>query len=224
MSTAAGTDDSPWPQAQSAGEDDPAATSAGPQRKQRTRLSPAERKKQLLSHGLAWIEHRPLDTITVEDLAAAANVSPGLVFYYFDSRQGLHKAILRAAGTLFLSAFEPSLDLPAHERARDAISRTVAFVREHGETFASIARSATSPDEDLRAINAFIRDQSARYTRRMLDELGLPDSPIVDLSIHAWLVVVEQTLLASQSTLPDDEVVDFLTRTLFAMINVPTAR
>lgn len=192
----------------------------------RTRLSPAERKKQLLTHGLDWIAQRPLDTITVEDLAAAANVSPGLVFYYFESRQGLHKAILRQAGNMFLAAFEPSLDLPAHERARDAIARTVAFVREHGETFASIARSATSADEDIREINEFIRDQSARHTRAMLDELGLPDTPIIDLSIHAWLVVVEQTLLAavprSGATLRDDEIVDFLTRTLFAMINIPS--
>lgn len=192
----------------------------------RTRLSPAERKKQLIAQGLDWIAQRPLDTITVEDLAAEANVSPGLVFYYFESRQGLHKAILRQAGTLFLNAFEPSLDLPAHERARDAIARTVAFVREHGETFAAIARSATSPDDDIRELNTFVRDQSARYTRAMLDELGLPDTPIIDLSIHAWLVVVEQTLLAAvprnDLALRDDEIVDFLTRTLFAMINIPS--
>lgn len=191
-------------------------------RRSRTRLSPAERRSQLLNLGVSWLSHRPLEAITVEDLAAHAQVSPGLVFYYFESRQGLHVAILRKASKALLRSFAPSLDVPAAERTHDAVARLVAFVRENGETFASIARSATSPDEEIRAINQRVRESTAEYTRAMLDELGVPDTLIVALAIRAWLVVVEQALLEAVSAdgpgLDDQQLVEFLTRTLFAMI------
>jgi AcrR family transcriptional regulator len=175
-----------------------------------------------VAQGLAWLAERPLDTISVEELAAEVNVSAGLVFYYFESRLGLHIAILNEAADLFLAAFAPSLAVPAQDRARDAISRLVAFVRERGETFAAIARSSTAPEDEIRDINTRVREESLQYTKEMLAELDLPDTPIIDLAIHAWLVVVEQTLLEvvarEGSPLGDDEVVEFLTRTLFAMI------
>jgi AcrR family transcriptional regulator len=46
----------------------------------RTRLSPEERRAQLVALGVNALADRPLQELTIEDLAAQAGVSRGLLF------------------------------------------------------------------------------------------------------------------------------------------------
>ncbi|QAY64334.1 TetR/AcrR family transcriptional regulator [Xylanimonas allomyrinae] len=196
----------------------------GPTGRRRTRLSPEERRQQLLALGVAWLADRPLEAISVEDLAAAAGVSPGLVFYYFGTRQGLHQQIVLTARDAMLYATEPDASLPAQERLRDVLERFVGFVQEHGATFYSIVRGASSGDPQVRETVQQARDALARHATTMVTELGVGPTPLIDVAVRAWISLAEQALVdaAMGGLVPADELVAFLERSALATVRAAT--
>ena len=58
----------------------------------RTRLDPAQRRAQLIDLGARMLAERPLEQISVEDIADQAGVSRGLLFHYFASKSEFHLA------------------------------------------------------------------------------------------------------------------------------------
>ncbi|UUT36327.1 helix-turn-helix domain-containing protein [Microbacterium elymi] len=54
----------------------------------RMRLTPDQRRSQLVALGVNFLADRPLDNLTMEVLSELAGVSRALVFHYFGSRQG----------------------------------------------------------------------------------------------------------------------------------------
>ncbi|GMA95785.1 hypothetical protein GCM10025881_26090 [Pseudolysinimonas kribbensis] len=110
----------------------------------RTRLTPDERRAQLVALGVAALAHSPLEDVTMELLSEQAGVSRALLFHYFGSKQGMHHAIVLTARDSMLRATEPRPELAPLDRLRDTLDRVVGFVREHPATFYSLVRGAAS--------------------------------------------------------------------------------
>jgi AcrR family transcriptional regulator len=189
-------------------------------RSRRTRLSPEERRQQLVALGVAALADRPLESITIEDLAAQAGVSPGLVHYYFGSRQGLHSEIVRTARDAMLHATAPRPELPPFERVRDTLERFVAFVREHDATFYSLVRGSASGDERVRTTVQHARDVLADYLNDAFRELGVRQTPLLGVAIHSWISFAEQALVeaANDPAVAPAELVAFLERSLVGVV------
>ncbi|MEV0380758.1 TetR family transcriptional regulator [Nonomuraea sp. NPDC050643] len=67
----------------------------------RTRKEQAEwRREQLLDAALTVFAAKGVDGASVKDLAAAAAVTPGLLYRYFDSKEALVQALLAERGFL----------------------------------------------------------------------------------------------------------------------------
>ena len=49
----------------------------------RTRLTPDQRRAQLVASGVAFLAEKPLDDLTMEVLSERVGVSRGLLFHYF---------------------------------------------------------------------------------------------------------------------------------------------
>src|SRR6478609_9027651 len=145
----------------------------------RTRLTPDERRAQLVALGVAFLADSPLDELTIEELSARAGVSRGLLFHYFGSKQGLHREVVRTARDSMLHATEPVPDLPPLDRLRDTLSRIVRFVREHSGTFYSLVRGVASRDSEVRAVVEEARGEQAERVVAAFLELGVPDSPML---------------------------------------------
>jgi AcrR family transcriptional regulator len=183
-------------------------------------MSPEERRQQLVALGVGALADRPLESITVEELAAWAGVSPGLVHYYFGSRQGLHSEIVRTARDAMLHATAPRPELPPLERVRDTLERFVAFVREHDATFYSIVRGAASGDERVRATVQHARDVLAEHLSDAFRELGVRQTPLLDVAIHSWISFAEQALAeaANDPAVAPAELVAFLERSAVGVV------
>jgi AcrR family transcriptional regulator len=161
----------------------------------RTRMTPDERRAQLVALGVAALADRPLDQLNVEDLSAQAGVSRGLLFYYFDSKQGFHREVVRAARDGMLHATEPQLDLPPLERLHTTLAKIVEFVREHRSTFASLVHGVASGDQEVRAV---VEEAEQIQTQRVIavfDELEVPQSPLLRVALRAWVSFAEQALV-----------------------------
>jgi AcrR family transcriptional regulator len=189
------------------------------QEDRRTRLTPDERRAQLVALGVAWLVEHPLDELTIEDLSAQAGVSRGLLFHYFGSRQGFHREVVRTARDSMLRATEPLPELAPLDRLRDTLTRIVQFVRDHRGTFYSLVRGVASGDAEVRQEVEQARDLQAERVIAVFLELGMPDSTLLRIALRSWVAFAEETLVESalNSEMPSDEIVSFLERSVKAV-------
>jgi len=186
----------------------------------RSRLSPEERRAQLIAIGVRFLAEHPLDELTIDELAQRAGVSKALVFHYFENRQGVERAIVTTARDSLLLATEPVEDLPPRERIRDTLLRIARFVREHSGTFSSLVRGVASGDPAVRAIVDESRERNAQRLRDAFAELGVADTPALRVALRAWVSFTEEALLELiiDRRADDEEVVDFLEHTLDGVV------
>jgi len=161
-----------------------------------------------------------LAEVTVEEIAAEAGVSTGLVYYYFGSKNGLHHEIVRRARDSMLHASEPKPELPPAERLANTLSQLVAYVREHGPTFYSLVRGAASGDEEVRAVIEDARRQQTERAMAVLLELGVEETELLRIAVRSWVALAEQALVDGgiNSDLADDELVGYLERSLGGVV------
>ena len=63
----------------------------------RARLSPEERRSQLLDLGVRLLATRSLDELSIDLLAEQAGISRGLLYHYFGNKHAFHEAVVRRA-------------------------------------------------------------------------------------------------------------------------------
>lgn len=187
---------------------------------QRSRLSPEQRRAQLIAIGVAFLAEHPLDELTIDELAMRAGVSRALIFHYFDSRQGVERAIVTTARDSLLLATEPRAELPPRERVHDTLLRIAGFVREHSGTFSSLIRGVASGDPAVRAIVDQSRELNAQRLLEAFTELGNADTPALRVALRAWVAFTEDTLLELivDRRADDEAVVAFLEQTLDGVV------
>ena len=185
----------------------------------RARLTPEERRAQLVALGVAALAEQSLETLTIEQLAEGAGVSRGLVFHYFSSKLGLHREVVRTARDSMLRATEPVTELPPIERLRDTLTRIVQFVRDHRGTFYSLVRGAASGSPEVREVVVQARLTQADRLIDVFRELGVEDSELLRIALRSWVVFAEEVLV--ESTIDTDmssrEIVSFLERSAQAV-------
>jgi AcrR family transcriptional regulator len=187
--------------------------------RERRRLSPEDRRAQLVALGVAALADRPLDALSIESLSAQAGVSRGLLFHYFGSLQGLHREVVMTARDALLHATEPVPGLPPLERLDDTLTRVVRFVREHSGTFYSLVRGVAAGDPAVREVVEQARQEQADRLRAVFVELGAPDDRTLSIALRAWVSFAEHSLIAMviEGDEPDDEIVAFLDRSARAV-------
>ncbi len=62
----------------------------------RTVKQPEERRQEILDVAMGLFTTRGYDAVSMRDIARAANITPGLVYHYFDSKQNLFNAAFDA--------------------------------------------------------------------------------------------------------------------------------
>ncbi|MET0197110.1 MAG: helix-turn-helix domain-containing protein, partial [Rhodococcus fascians] len=134
----------------------------------RTRMSPQERRAQLIELGTEMLADRPLEQVSVEDIADQAGVSRGLLFHYFSSKQDFHLAIVREASKTMLERTAPDMTLDPYEILRDSIANYVDYVTDKRQMYVSLLRGTPSGDPQMRAVFEETRSAMAERTLAQL--------------------------------------------------------
>ncbi|MDH6282961.1 TetR/AcrR family transcriptional regulator [Prescottella agglutinans] len=185
----------------------------------RTRLSPEERRAQLIDLGVRMLAERPLEQISVEDIADEAGVSRGLLFHYFASKHDFHVAIVRHTSADMLARTAPNMDLAPIEILRDAMASYVDYVSENRDTYVSLLRGTASGDPAMREVFEETRGEMARRVIDQLPALGIEPDARMGLSVRGWIAFVEEATITWLRTpeITRDELIDLLVTALPAV-------
>lgn len=70
----------------------------------RRRLSPADRRNELLALGAEVFGQRPYDEVRIDEIAERAGVSRALMYHYFPDKRAFFAAVVRAEGERLFEA------------------------------------------------------------------------------------------------------------------------
>jgi AcrR family transcriptional regulator len=188
----------------------------------RVRLSPDDRREQLLDLGIELLTTRSLDELSVDLLAEEAGISRGLLYHYFRNKQEFHRAVVRRATDQMLELTTPDPALDPLTRLSTGLAAYVDYVEANFEPFTSLVRGAAGGDRFLREI---YQDARGAITGRIFDsigELGLSDSPATRLLVNGWAAMVEESVISwvQDPQVPKHELLRLLAAALPAVLGL----
>ncbi|CAM2798758.1 TetR/AcrR family transcriptional regulator [Prescottella defluvii] len=185
----------------------------------RTRLNPQERRAQLIDLGVRMLTERPLEQISVEDIADQAGVSRGLLFHYFASKHDFHVEIVRHTSADMLARTAPNPDLEPIDTLRDVMASYVDYVSENRDTYVSLLRGTASGDPAMREVFEQTRAEMARRVVEQLPTLGIEPDARIALSVRGWIAFVEEATITwlRAPELSRDELIELLVTALPAV-------
>jgi len=167
----------------------------------RTRLSPEQRRAQLLDLGVRLLASRSLDELSIDLLAEEAGISRGLLYHYFGNKQEFHVAVVRRAVEDIYAITAPRDIEDPLEQLAVSLGAYVDYVSENYTGYVSLIRAAAGGNEELRAI---YQDARRALTGRIfeiagpehLEALGVVDSDATRLLVDGWAAMVENVTVA----------------------------
>ncbi len=170
---------------------------AAPALKRRTRLVTSERRAQLLALGLSMFASRSYDDVSMEELAARAGISKGLVYHYFPTKRHFYVAALREAARQLIAQTAANDDAPPNERLQKGLLAYLTFVERHARQYTALMRGGIGSDKQVAAI---VEQTRAAIIERVLSapELATRDTgpdPMLRLAVRGWVGFVEATAL-----------------------------
>jgi AcrR family transcriptional regulator len=182
----------------------------------RTRLDLDRRRRQLVEIGLELFSERAYDEIAIDDIAAQAGISKGLLYHYFPSKRDFYVAIIEEAGRELRERTEPDPALSPPERLTASIDAYLAHVEQYPRGHATLLRGGIGSDPEVRAI---VDDHRRVNAQRILDavaEAGGELTPVVRLAVRGWIGFVEAVTLewVERREVSRDEVRTLLVQTL----------
>lgn len=157
------------------------------------RLSREARREQLVTLGHDLVATSSFEEVSVDDVAAAAGISRGLLFHYFPTKRDFQVAVAELAAHRLLEATVTDPEAPVLDQLRDGTERFLDHVSERREAYLSLVRGAAAGEPALRAVSERTRDQLAQ---RVFDGLGLDDiSADVRLVVRGWVAASEEMVV-----------------------------
>src|SRR3954464_4938332 len=112
----------------------------------RARLSTDARREQLVALGIEIFSERPFDEVSIDDIAAAAGISKGLLYHYFPSKRDFYVAVIRSAADEMQALTEPDPELEPRARLAAALERYLEYVETHARGYATVLRAGIGSD------------------------------------------------------------------------------
>jgi AcrR family transcriptional regulator len=160
----------------------------------RRRLSPDDRRNELLALGAEVFGQRPYDEVRIDEIAERAGVSRALMYHYFPDKRAFFAAVVRAEGDRLFEATNtpPDPEAGLFDQVREGVLAYVRYDEEHphGAWAAYIGMGRSDPV--LRGIEDIDNDRQAnRIIGRIMEAVGGEmDSKVerdLRVTIYGWL-------------------------------------
>jgi AcrR family transcriptional regulator len=165
----------------------------------RRRLTADERRRQLVAIGLAKIVETPIQDLSMDDIAAEAGISRGLLFHYFPTKTDFYLACIAAAGRRMLRTTAPDEDLPGEEQVEMVTTLMVEQIERRRDFYLALVHGHGVADPRVSEVMDSVREGS---TDRVVRALGVPEDRR-DV-VRAWWAYTEDRAL-TWSAVPTGE-------------------
>jgi len=185
------------------------------------RLRPDERRAQILEAARRVLVADPHRELSVELVAAEAQVSPALLFHYFGSKKKFQYAVIEEAAAEVMLRTAPDPSLPPDEQLRSGIRAFVRAVLEAPQLYRATLLMSAAGDPAVRALHSEIRQVFSTWVIGAVAQRGIEITPTVELACHGWQGYVEQTLMTwiDNPTITADELEHLCEGSLDAILN-----
>ena len=162
----------------------------------RRRLSPDDRRSELLALGAKVFGERPYDEVRIDEIAERAGVSRALMYHYFPDKRAFFAAVVKAEGDRLFEATNspPVPGQTIFEQLRSGVLAYLHYDEQHPHgAWAAYVGMGTS-DPVLRGIEDTDNErQINRLLGRMNETLGSDlDSKVerdVRITMYGWLAM-----------------------------------
>jgi AcrR family transcriptional regulator len=205
-----------------------APASRSPRGRRVRRATGDEREKAILETAERLLGERPLNEISVDDLARGAGISRPSFYFYFSSKEAVLLALLDRVAEEATAARDDALEAPPEdpmEQLREGIRGTYETFRAHRAVIMAAAdvRSSSSEAREVWAgvMEGFVTGAAAAIEEARATGLAPPGIPARQLAIALNLMnerVLHATFAGYEPSIPEDEVVDALAAVWFSAI------
>jgi AcrR family transcriptional regulator len=187
------------------------------QREKRVRLSREARIQHILAVSQRLFSTHAYDAIAIEDIAAEAGMSKGLLYHYFASKRDLYLATLHHVLAQMLQFTDLHPDLHA------GLAETLSLFERYPGLAKMVLRAGIGVDAEVDALLTAYRQQQLA---RVYHGLGFSDShPLVLLGLQGWLSLLEEVCMqwVLQPEVTREQVVLLLEQSLQAILSAATS-
>jgi AcrR family transcriptional regulator len=182
----------------------------------RARLSTDARREQLVALGVEIFSERPFDDVSIDDIAAAAGISKGLLYHYFPSKRDFYVAVVRHSADEMQAITETDPALEPLERLADGLDRYLEYVATHARGFATVLRAGIGSDPEVAAIVEGVRAAMAHRILEDVSDGGASPPAALRIAVRGWVGFAEAASLEwlERGELSREELRELLIRTL----------
>lgn len=167
----------------------------------RRRLSAEDRRRQLVGIGLSQIIDTPIQDLSMDQVAAEAGISRGLLFHYFPTKTDFYLACIAAAGRRILRNTAPPEDEDGAGQVRAMVTAMIEQIDRRRAFYLTLVHGSGVADPRLAEVHESVRSVS---TDRVVGALGL--DPALREVVHAWWAYVEDRALTWSASPREDRV------------------
>ena len=150
------------------------------------RLSPAERRDQILDAANALFAELGYDEVSIEDIASSAGVTRGLVHHYFGGRKDVYVALLERLGAVREEQLRPPVGRSARARVADSVSRWLDWTEANRTIYlGTIAPGEDIADPDVRRVIADLVRRAVALVAAFHADIA-EDSPRLRYALECW--------------------------------------
>lgn len=161
---------------------------------QRRRLSPEDRRSELLALGAEVFGQRPYDEVRIDEIAERAGVSRALMYHYFPDKRAFFAAVVRAEGEQLFEATNtpPAPGETLFDQLRNGVLAYLRYDEQHPHGAWAAYMGMGRADPVLRGIEDVDNDRQAnRILNRLSERTGMtfPDDVQRNLraTVYGWL-------------------------------------
>lgn len=156
----------------------------------RRRLSPAQRREQLLDAAVQLAAGRDLSLLSVQDIAAHAGVSEGLLYHYFPTKDALLVAAVQRAADALVAAVDGAAQGPPLASLTAGLAAYLDHVQADPTGWSAVLQARTGA---LAEIGAAVEAHARRLT---LASLGVREaSPLLRAALDGWSALEREACL-----------------------------
>lgn len=158
----------------------------------------AKREKQIIEIASRHFAKNGFANTSVIPIAEESGISKPLIYIYFDSKQGLYAACLRAAGELLIAEGKKIGHLKADSVTRPVATLEAIFATlENRQHLWSLLFDQTAPEEWqhlARTYRQYIYDSARTGVTNLMREIGMNDDLDISIVTEVWVAIASSLL------------------------------